>query len=157
MSQPAGGEPVQVQRTVAAPVARAFQAFTEQIGQWWPPSYRLGGSEGSPVLIEPGVGRRWYERPTDGPECDWGRTLAWDPPHRLDLSWQITPDFGPEPDPEKASRIEVRFEPDGPDRTAVTLVHSAFERHGEGGPAMRGAVATAWPGIMDTYAKVAAE
>jgi uncharacterized protein YndB with AHSA1/START domain len=152
-TQPA---PVHVRVTVDVPIEHAFSVFTGQCDRWWPPTYRLSRGTGSPVLIEPHIGGRWYEAPSDGPECDWGKVLEWDPPRRVTLSWQITPEFGPQTDEQQASRVEVRFEREGPNRTTVTLVHSEIERHGDGCEAMLKAVSSAWPGIMETYAKVAA-
>lgn len=40
----------------------------------------------------------------------------------------------------------------------VTVVHSQFERHGDGWRAMRDGVANAggWPGILPAYARLAA-
>lgn len=89
-------------------------------------------------------------------ECDWGRVLVWEPPQRLVLAWQIGVGFVPEPDPERASRVEIRFVEDGPARTTVTLVHSDFERHGEGWESMRDGVAHegGWPGVLEAYAKL---
>lgn len=72
------------------------------------------------------------------------------------LSWQITPEFAPEPDEQRASRVEVDFAPAGSAQTDVTLVHTELERHGEQWEIMRGAVAAAWPGIMATFADIAA-
>ncbi len=149
---------VRVHVTVHASIDRAFRVFTERCDEWWPRSYRLGEAERTDVLLEPRVGGRWYEQAADGTECDWGRVLTWDPPSRVVLAWQITPRFTPEPDPERASRIDVRFVADGPNRTVVTLVHSEFERHGDDWESMRDGVAHegGWPGIMKTYADLAA-
>jgi hypothetical protein len=146
---------VRVETTVAAPIDHAFAVFTGQCDRWWPPTFRLSDVHGSPVLIEPRTGGRWYEAPAGRPELDWGAVLEWDPPRAVTLSWQITPQFGPEPDPRRASRVEARFTADGPSRTNVALVHSQIERHGDDWEAMREAVANAWPDIMETYAKTA--
>jgi uncharacterized protein YndB with AHSA1/START domain len=148
--------PVRVHVTVAAPVERAFAVFTEQCDRWWPPTYRLGPTQASPILIEPYVGGRWYEDPAEGEQADWGKVLEWDPPRRLVLSWQITPEFTSAPDEQRASRVEVDFTPAGSAQTDVTLLHTELERHGEQWEIMRGAVADAWPGIMATFADVAA-
>jgi hypothetical protein len=61
---------------------------------------------------------------------------------------------GLEPDPAKASEVEVRFTPDGEDRTHVELTHSGFERYAEGGDAMREQVGSAggWAVLLDLYA-----
>jgi len=149
---------VRVEVTVETSIERAFTVFTERVDSWWPRSYRIGGFENSDVVLEPRQGGRWFERAADGSECDWGRVLTWEPPSHVALSWQIAPNFTAERDPQRASHVDVRFVADGADRTIVSVVHSEFERHGEGWEAMREGVAHegGWPGIMDTYAKLAA-
>ena len=140
-----------------APIDRAFAAFTEDCDQWWPRPYRLGKADRLDLQIEPHVGGRWYERSADGRECDWGRVLVWDAPSHVALSWQIAPGFSPEPDERRASRIDVRFVSQGPHRTVVSLVHSAFERHGMDWKSMRDGVSgdAGWPGLLQAYAALA--
>jgi uncharacterized protein YndB with AHSA1/START domain len=59
-----------------------------------------------------------------------GPVLAWEPPHRLVVTWQINGQwhYDPDPDPEHASEIEVRFTPDGPEQTTVELQHRHLGR-----------------------------
>jgi uncharacterized protein YndB with AHSA1/START domain len=149
---------VEVELVVEAPRERAFQTFTERMDEWWPRDYRLGSADRVGLVLEPRIGGRWYERTADEGECDWGRTLAWDAPGYLVLSWQIGVGFVPESDPERASRVEVRFTSDGPARTRIQLVHSAFERHGEGWESMRDGVSRegGWPGLLEGYSNLAA-
>lgn len=149
---------VRLELPVDAPPERAFQVFTENLDSWWPRHYRLGTAERVDARIEAHEGGRWYERTADGKEVPWGYVLACERPHRLVLSWQITPAFGPEPNPERASRVEVTFAAAGAERTMLTLVHSNFERHGEGWEATRAGVAHegGWPGILKAYAALAA-
>lgn len=144
--------------TVDAPIERAFQVFTERCDAWWPRSHRLGQAERIDVVLEARAGGRWYECTADGRQCDWGKVLAWHPPNRLSLSWQIAIGFVPEPDPDRASRVDVTFVEAGPARTAVTVVHSEFERHGEGWESMRQGVSRegGWPGILPAYAELIA-
>lgn len=148
---------VHVQRTVAAPIARVFTAFTTEMHAWWPPDHRLGSAVRRDVTLEQREGGRWFETGADGSTCDWGRVLVWDPPRRVVLSWGIRPGFVPEPDDARASRVEVRFEETSPGATAISITHSAFERHGEGWEAMRESVAGpgGWPDIADALARLA--
>jgi uncharacterized protein YndB with AHSA1/START domain len=116
--------------TVKAPIERAFDVFTAGFDRWWPRSHHLvAGVEMKTAVLETKPDGRWYELNEDGSTCDWGRVLAWEPPTRVLLSWQITSDFQPEPDPERASQIEVTFTAEGPGKTRVDVVHSGFERH----------------------------
>ena len=67
----------------------AFDLFTARIASWWPVrTHSYGGDDVKDVVLEPGVGGRLYEVTADG-EQDWGKVLAWEPPTRLLLDWQI--------------------------------------------------------------------
>lgn len=121
---------------VSAPLAVAFEVFVGQ--QWWPvDTHHLAEPHGSEVVLEPFPGGRWYERATDGTETDWGTVLAWQPPHRLLLTWQVSPQWTYEEDPGRGSQIEVTFTPESPDTTRVDLMHRHLERYGPEAERMR--------------------
>jgi uncharacterized protein YndB with AHSA1/START domain len=143
--------------TVAAPADRAFAVFTEGFDGWWPVEYHIGASMPQVRTMEPAEGGRWYERAADGTECDWGRVLAWEPPHRLLLAWQIDGHWQYDPDPARASEVEVRFVPEGPATTRVELEHRGFERHGDSWESVFTGVAGdgGWGGILQRYAATA--
>jgi uncharacterized protein YndB with AHSA1/START domain len=120
---------------VNAPLAVAFEVFAEQ--GWWPvATHHLAGASGSEVVLEPFRGGRWYERAPDGTETDWGTVLAWQPPARLLLTWQVSPDWTYDPDPARGSEIEVTFTPDG-EGTRVDFTHRHLERYGDQAERMR--------------------
>lgn len=121
---------------VNAPLATAFEVFVLQ--RWWPvETHHLVGVPDSEVVLEPFVGGRWFERAPDGSEAEWGKVLAWQPPHRLLLSWQVSPQWTFEADLSRASEIEVSFTPEGADRTRVELRHRHLERYGPEAERMR--------------------
>jgi uncharacterized protein YndB with AHSA1/START domain len=155
-SQQAADTDVRVEVTVEAPIERAFDVFTRRVDTWWPRMYHLGQAERVDLVIEPRAGGRWYERGADGKEAEWGKVLVWEPPHHLVLAWQISARYATEPDPERASRVDVQFAADSPARTTVTLVHSQLERHGEGWQSLREGVANegGWPGILKAYTQL---
>ncbi len=83
---------------VNAPQAHAFAVFTEQHGAWWPlKTHHIGAHPAETAIIEPRAGGRWFERSSNGVECDWGRVLVWEPPHRIVLSWDIGADWNYDP------------------------------------------------------------
>jgi uncharacterized protein YndB with AHSA1/START domain len=147
-----------VRRTITVPIApeRAFTLFTERMHAWWPPTHSITEAPFETAVIEPRAGGRWYERAQDGAEADWGRVLAYEPPHRVLLSWHLRSDYSYDPDPAHASEIEVRFVPDG-DGTRVELEHGQFEKHGEGGVEIHDSVGSenGWSGILALYAQAA--
>jgi uncharacterized protein YndB with AHSA1/START domain len=141
--------------TVNASPERAFEVFTAGFSSWWPlASHHIGKTAATEVVIEPRAGGRWFERDADGNECNWGLVHEFDPPSRLVLAWHLTPEWGYDPDPEKATEVEVTFTPvDG--GTLVELEHRGFETHGATGTSMRDAVSApgGWGDLMEMYAK----
>jgi uncharacterized protein YndB with AHSA1/START domain len=125
---------------VDAPIARAFEVFTAQIGTWWSPDHHILQAELKEMVFEPRVGGNIYDVGVDGSECRWARVLAYDPPHRLAFSWDINLAWQLEPDPSRTSEIEVRFTERAPGRTHVVLEHRHLDRHGDGWEQMRDAV-----------------
>jgi uncharacterized protein YndB with AHSA1/START domain len=147
---------------VKAPIERAFSVFVEQMETWWPATHHIGKTPFEAIFVEPRVGGRWYERNAEGQQCDWGTVLAWDPPHRVALSWHVgpghdQPDWVCDPDKTKASEVEISFKQEEPGVTFVELVHSKLERHGEGWEQLRAVFdgPGAWVDILALYAKAA--
>lgn len=140
--------------TVDAPVELAFQTFTQDIGSWWNPDHHILEGELAEMVFEPRAGGHVYDRAADGSECRWARVLAYEPPHRLVISWDINLSWQLETDPERTSEIEVRFTAEGQERSRVELEHRNLERHGEGWEAMRGAVDSpgGWSAGMQSFA-----
>jgi uncharacterized protein YndB with AHSA1/START domain len=147
---------VQRSITVAAPAQKAFEVFAGSIGTWWPRQYSIGETALADAVIEPHSGGRWYERGTDGSECNWGQVLAYEPPDRLLLTWQIGADWKYDPDPAHGSEIEVRFLPEGPDHTRVEVNHRHFERHGNGAADVHKAMddEQGWNFVLASYGKI---
>jgi uncharacterized protein YndB with AHSA1/START domain len=140
MTTEVAGTSVQQAIVVDAPIERAFSVFTEDIGSWWPPEHHILEGELSEMVFEPRAGGHVYDRGTDGSECRWARVLVYEPPSRLVISWDISLQWQIETDLERTSEVEVRFVPEGEDRTRVELEHRHLERHGEGWERMRDAV-----------------
>lgn len=147
-------KPLQRSVTVEAPVERAFSAFTDDFASWWPKEYTWSQDVLDTIAIEGRKGGRCFERRPHGFECDWGRVRIWEPPHRLVFSWQIAPDRVPEPNPDKASEVEVRFVSEDSSRTRVELEHREFGRHGQGAAEYREGMGSpqGWSYILDRYA-----
>ncbi|MFI9818139.1 SRPBCC family protein [Saccharothrix variisporea] len=142
--------------TVAATPDRAFEVFVAKFGDWWPLStHHIGTADAATAVIEPFEGGRWFERGVDGSECDWGAVLAYDPPARLLLSWHLDGGWSYDPDPSRASEVELTFEPSG-DTTVVTLVHRHFDRHATDGDriAERVAAEGGWGDLLQRFAAV---
>jgi uncharacterized protein YndB with AHSA1/START domain len=147
---------VQVQIVVEAPLERAFSFFTESFDSFKPPEHNMLEVEIAETVFEPRVGGYLYDRGVDGSECRWARVLAYDPPHRVLLSWDVSPQWQLETDPEKTSEWEVRFVSETPERTRVELEHRNLERHGAGWEAVRDGVAApdGWPLYLQRFAEV---
>jgi uncharacterized protein YndB with AHSA1/START domain len=145
---------VQTSIVVNAPIERAFSVFTEEIGSWWNPDHHILEGELAEMVFEPRVGGHVYDRAVDGSECRWARVLAFEPPTRLVISWDINLQWKRESDPQKTSEVEVRFVAEDADRTRVELEHRNLDRHGEGWEQMRDAIGSpgGWRAGVQLYA-----
>ena len=141
---------------VEAPIERAFSVFTEGFGRFKPPEHNMLEAEIAETVFEAREGGSIYDRGVDGSECRWARVLAFEPPNRVVFSWDISPQWRPETDPEKASEVEVRFVAEGPERTRVELEHRNLERHGAGWEGVRDGVAAdgGWPLYLRRFAEL---
>lgn len=143
--------PVRKSIFVSASQEHAFEVFTSGIGRWWPKSHKIGPADLDRPVIEPHQGGRWYELDVDGSECEIGKVALWEPPTRLILIWQLTPEFAYDPD--LVTEVEVRFTPEA-GGTRVDLEHRDLERMGDKAEAMRETVSGpgGWPGLLQLFA-----
>jgi uncharacterized protein YndB with AHSA1/START domain len=140
--------------TVQAPPERAFEVFTAGFSSWWPiESHHIGATMAVEVVIEPFAGGRWFERDADGHECDWGFVTEWEPPRRVLLAWHLTTEYEFDPDPARATEVEVRFTQQH-GGTLVELEHRGFERNA-GGAVIREKVGSegGWGELLELFAK----
>jgi uncharacterized protein YndB with AHSA1/START domain len=144
---------------VEAPIARAFEIFTKHFGRFKPPDHNLLRVQIAQTVFEPRVGGHLYDRGIDGSECRWARVLAYEPPDRVLLTWNISPRWQLETDPDKSSEWEVRFTSETPHRTRVEIEHRKLEHHGEGWESVRDGVDgdRGWPLYLNRYADLIAE
>ena len=84
--------------SVPLPPARCFTLFTSHMDRWWKPDMHIAATPYRTIVIEPHAEGRWFEVDEDGHETQWGRVLAWEPPHRLLLGWQLNARFQFDPD-----------------------------------------------------------
>ncbi len=143
--------PVRKNVFVNAPQHQAFEVFTAGIGRWWPKTHKIGPADLDRPVIEPKAGGRWYEIHVDGTECEIGKVAVWEPPARVVLIWQLTPEFTHDPD--LITEVEVQFTPEG-DGTRVNLEHRDLERMGDKADIMRETVSGpgGWPALLQLFA-----
>jgi uncharacterized protein YndB with AHSA1/START domain len=150
---------VRMEIVVEAPIERAFRVFTEDFSRVKPPEHNMLGVEIAETVFEGFAGGRLFDRGVDGSEFQWARVLVFEPPNRVVFSWDLSPQWQIETDPDKTSEVEVRFIAETPSRTRLELEHRHLDRHGDGWPGVRGAVAgeDGWPRYLQRYADVIAE
>lgn len=111
--------PVRQATLVRSSVEHTFEVFVREIGAWWPRRpYSQGGERVRDVTVEPHAFGRVYETWDDGTVCEWGRLLAWEPPHRLVMTWECSP---------ATTEVELTFRALGPALTRVAVEHRGWE------------------------------
>jgi uncharacterized protein YndB with AHSA1/START domain len=138
---------------VNATPARAFAAFTGEIGQWWRPNGLFQFSRGREGVLsfEPGAKGRLIETYADGTVFVIGEVRVWDPPRRLVVSWRQQ-SFAPD----QSTELHVRFEQAG-DQTRITVEHFGWDtipqrhaaRHGFPLPIFQLRFAEWWQVLLD--------
>jgi uncharacterized protein YndB with AHSA1/START domain len=158
MTMEAAQTSIRTSIVVDAPIERAFAVFTEDFGSIKPREHNMLGVDIADSVFEPRVGGHIYDRGVDGSECRWARVLAFEPPHRLVFTWDISPQWQIESDVEKTSEVEVQFVAETPDRTRVELEHRHLDRHGAGWEGMRAGVDSddGWPLYLTRFAELVA-
>src|SRR5919107_330268 len=126
MATPAAATSVRNEVVVNAPVDRAFAVFTEQMDRIKPREHNMLGVDIEETVFE----------------------------HRVVFSWNISPYWQVEPDPDKRSEVEVRFIAEDDQRTRVELEHRHLDRHGDGWEGARDGVAApdGWGLYLGRYA-----
>ena len=144
--------------TVGASREEAFRVFTEEFDRIKPREHNLLGVDIAETVLEPRAGGAVYDRGVDGSTCHWGRVLAYEPPTRLVLAWDISPQWQVQTDPDLASEVEVRFVELGPESTRVELTHRHLDRHLAGWQQVRDGIGApdGWPLYLRRYADLVA-
>lgn len=141
--------PVEKSLFVRCTPERAFEVFTREVRSWWPTAkHSVGQEKCVRVAFEERVGGRFYEEIEGGEEALWGRVTLWDPPHRLTYTWHPGRGEG------TAQLVAIRFAPEG-DGTRVTLVHSGWEKLGEGAAEERAGYEPGWDFVLGFFVEKA--
>jgi uncharacterized protein YndB with AHSA1/START domain len=149
------GSRVLVALRVAASPERAFDLFTQDIGEWWLPNQRFQFTPRGPgrLAFEPGPDGRLVERLPDGEVFEVGRIQVWERPSRLVFRWRQA-SF----ELDQTTEVHVRFEPIGGE-TRVTVEHSGWDtiprehaaRHGFPLDATQQRLAEWWQTLLRAY------
>jgi uncharacterized protein YndB with AHSA1/START domain len=112
--------PVRQSTLVRSDRRHTFDVFVRTIGIWWPViPFSAGGDRVRDVTFEQYQGGHVYETWHDGTAVDWGTLLAWEPPERFVMTWNIT---------SVATEVELSFAELGPALTRVAVEHRGWER-----------------------------
>jgi uncharacterized protein YndB with AHSA1/START domain/uncharacterized protein YciI len=119
---------------------RAFEVFTEHIGDWWPlAAYSVHG-ESSSLAFEDG---EIVERSASGEVSVWGTVTRWEPPSAIAFTWHPGRAAG------RPTQVTVTFAAAG-GQTLVTLEHGGWENTDDPAAA-RAEYDHGWPDVLHRY------
>lgn len=135
--------------------ALAYEKFRHDVARWWPREYTYSGECLEDLYLEGRKGGIFWERGPEGFRCDLAKVLRWVPPEKIILRWHISPAHRPEPNPERASEVEIRFIPGASGGTRIEVEHRDFSHHGVSGAeyCSRMGSETGWPFILRRFAE----
>ena len=132
--------------TVDCSVEEAFRVFTTQPDSWWPAdSHSIHGERVERIVFEGREGGEVYELTDTGDKGHWATVLAWEPPNRLVLAWEVTPSL-------VGTEVDVRFLPEG-EGTRVELEHRGWEHVAEDALRKRADYDSGWGYVLSKYAE----
>ena len=131
--------------TVDCVVEEAFRVFTADARSWWPVDpHSIHGDEVKEIVFEEREGGEVYEVTADGKKGHWASVIAWEPPGRLVLAWNILEREA------VSTEVEVRFTPeDG--GTRVDLEHRGWEAVENEAAEKRENYDTGWDRVFGFY------
>lgn len=113
--------PIRRSTVVRSDVEHTFAVFVDRFDQWWPlRTHSQGGDRVVGVTIERRAGGQVYETWDDGQTRTWGTLLAWEPPHRFVLTWDIVRP--------RVTEVELTFRAVAPALTRVELEHRGWDK-----------------------------
>jgi uncharacterized protein YndB with AHSA1/START domain len=132
--------------TVDCAVEEAFRIYTAEATSWWPvEKHSLYEDRVKEIVFEEREGGEVYELTDTGEKGHWATVLAWEPPSRLVLAWEVSPGV-------MGTEVEVRFVPED-DGTRVEVEHRGWERVARYDPVKRDNYDTGWEYVLSTYAE----
>lgn len=146
-------EPIVSTVKVKASPARAFDLFANHMGEYWPKGRTIGGNAHVAIVAEPRADGGWYEIDADGKRTSWGKVLAWEPPARLLLTWQIGTQWTFDED--LRTEVEITFTAADGGGTWVRLEHRDLERFGADAAKHAALLNGGWPTHLAEFAKYA--
>lgn len=130
--------------TVDCPVEEAFRIYTAEASTWWPVgSHSIHGDRVREIVFEGREGGEVYELTGTGERAHWATVLAWEPPARVVLAWEVTPTV-------VGTEVEVRFLPED-EQTRVEVEHRGWERVAEAAAVKREEYDTGWDFVLGRY------
>ena len=135
-------DPIVVSVVLAAPPERAFTAFADHFGQWWPvATHSLSRHAATRCRLDLNLGGTLEEHAPDGARHRWGTVEAIEPDRRLRFTWH------PGREAHTAQWVDIEFMPLGAG-TRVTLTHGGWEALGEIAPILRREYVSGWQDVL---------
>lgn len=111
--------PIRQSTLVRSDAAHTFDVFVGTIARWWPlRPYSIGQARVTEVVFERRPGGLVREVWDDGRTVTWGRLLAWEPPTRFVMTWELLP---------AVTEVELTFTSVGAALTRVDVEHRGWE------------------------------